>query len=79
MRSGSTDGQFNSMNKEESSRQAVLRCYTGDSNGLTSKQCASKALFCGNRNKPRVVVGAEYYDKELSMDDLHWILDAPKI
>ena len=53
MRSGSTDGQFNSTNREELSRQAVLGCYTCDGKGYVSKQCPSKVLFCGNRNKPR--------------------------
>ena len=56
MRSGSTDGQFNSTNREESSGQAVLKCYTCDGLGHTSKQCPSKALFCGHRNKPRSAV-----------------------
>ena len=56
MRSGSADGQLNSANREESSRQAVLRCYTCDGKGHTSKQCPSKVLFCGNRNKPRDTV-----------------------
>ena len=56
LRSGSTDRQLNSANREESSRQAVLRCYTCDGKDHTSKQCPSKALFCGNRNKPRGAV-----------------------
>ena len=56
MRRGSIDGQFNSMNMEESSRQAVLRCYTCDGKGYTSKRCPNKELFCGNRNKPRGAV-----------------------
>ena len=56
MRSGSTDGQFNSTNREESSRQAVLRCYTCLGKGHTSKQRPSKVLFCRNRNKPRGAV-----------------------
>ena len=56
LRSDSTDRQLNSANREESSRQAVLRCYTCDGKGHTSKQCPSKALFCGNRNKPRGAV-----------------------
>ena len=56
LRSGSTDRQLNSANREESSRQPVLRCYTCDGKGHTSKQCPSKALFCGNRNKPRGAV-----------------------
>ena len=30
--------------------------YTCDGKGHTSKQCPSKALFCGNRNKPRGAV-----------------------
>ena len=56
MRSGNTDAQFNSVNGEELSRQAVLRCCTCDGKGHTSKQCPSKALFCGNMNKPRGAV-----------------------
>ena len=56
MRSGSTDKQLNSANREESSRQAVLRCYTYDGKCHTLKQCPSEALFCGNRNKPRGAV-----------------------
>ena len=30
----------------------MLRCFTCDGKGHTSKQCPSKALFCGNQNKP---------------------------
>ena len=56
LRSGSTDRHLNSANREESSRQAVLRCYTCDGKGHTSKQYPSKAIFCGNKNKPRGVV-----------------------
>ena len=56
MRRGNIDRQFNSMNMEESSRQAVQRCYTCDGKGYTSKQCPSKEQFCGNRNKPRGAV-----------------------
>ena len=56
MRNGSTDEQFHSMNQEELSRQAVLRYYTCDGKGHTSKHCPTKALLCGNRNKPRGAV-----------------------
>ena len=30
----------------------MLRCFTCDGKGHTSKQCLSKTLFCGNQNKP---------------------------
>ena len=74
LRSGSTDRQLNSANREESSRQPVLRCYTCDGKGHTSKQCPSKALFCGNRNKLRGTVEGTVLQQGLVngflMDDL---------
>ena len=32
----------------------MLRCFTCNGKGHTSRQCPSRALFCGNTNKPRV-------------------------
>ena len=56
MRSGSTDGQLNSGNREESSTTAVPRCHTYNDEGLTLKQCPSKAQLDGNRKTPRGAV-----------------------
>ena len=82
MRGGSTDEQLNSANREESSRQDVLRCYTYDGKHHTLKQCPSEALFCRNRNK-KVQLTAQYYDRQLSMVlwwmTSCWITDAQKL
>ena len=80
LRSGnSTDGQHNPTREE--TRQALLRCFTCDGKGHTSKQYPSKALFCGDRNKPTgVAVGTVLRQGVVNgflVDDL--LLDVQKL
>ena len=50
---GPRDNSFSTGPRDNSSKQAVLRCYTCDGKGHTSKQCPSRALFCGNSSKEK--------------------------
>ena len=50
------EGYHNTSTRDEFSKQAAFRCFTCDDKGHTSKQYPSKALFCGNWNKPKVGV-----------------------
>ena len=49
----STEGYHNTSSRDEFSEKNVLRYFTCDGKGHTSKQCPSKALFCGKWNKSR--------------------------
>ena len=47
------EGNISTGPRDNSSKQVVLRCYTCDGKGHTSKQCPSRALFCGNSSKEK--------------------------